>query len=80
MMKIIEVNRARAAADERPGEAGEEEAAARQRKAAAVLRLLNGDNLETVSWSLGVTAATVSRWARRFFAAGEAALTTKRRS
>ena len=32
----------------------------RQRKAAAVLRLLRGEDLETVSRSLGVTAATVN--------------------
>jgi transposase len=49
----------------------------RQRKAAAVLRLLRGEDLETVSRSLGVTAATLSGWRDAFFAAGEAALTTK---
>ena len=32
----------------------------RQRKAAAVLRLLRGEDLETVSRPLGVTAATLS--------------------
>ena len=49
----------------------------RQRKAAAVVRLLRGEDLETVSRSLGVTAATLSGWRDAFFAAGEAALTTK---
>ena len=49
----------------------------RQRKTAAVLRLLRGDDLETVSRSLGVTAATLSGWRDAFLAAGEAALTTK---
>jgi transposase len=49
----------------------------RQRKTAAVLRLLRGEDLETVSRSLGVTAATLSRWRDAFLAAGEAALTTK---
>ena len=49
----------------------------RQRKAAAVLRLLRGEDLETVSRSLGVTAATLSGWRDGFLAAGEAALTTK---
>jgi transposase-like protein len=34
----------------------------RQRKMAAVLRLLRGEDLETVSRSLGVTAATLSGW------------------
>ncbi len=32
----------------------------RQRKTAAVLRLLGGEDLETVSRALGVTAATLS--------------------
>jgi transposase len=49
----------------------------RQRKMAAVLRLLRGEDLETVSRSLGVTAATLSSWRDAFLAAGEAALTTK---
>ena len=49
----------------------------RQRKTAAVLRLLRGEDLETVSRSLGITAATLSGWRDAFLAAGEAALTTK---
>ena len=49
----------------------------RQRKTAAVLRLLRGENLETVSRGLGVTAATLSGWRDAFLAAGEAALTTR---
>ena len=49
----------------------------RQRKSAAVLRLLRGEDLETVSRSLGVTAATLSGWREAFRAAGEAALATK---
>jgi transposase-like protein len=49
----------------------------RQRKAAAVLRLLRGEDLELMSRSLGVTAATLSAWREAFLAAGEAALTTK---
>ena len=72
----------------RPGEAErarESEAAAlgrggrmsRQRKTAAVLRLLRGEDLETVSRGLGVTAATLSGWREAFLAAGEAALSTK---
>jgi transposase-like protein len=75
-------------ADQRPGGAErpqESDAAApgrggrmsRPRKAAAVLRLLRGEDLETVSRSLGVTAATLSGWRDAFLAAGEAALTTK---
>jgi transposase len=49
----------------------------RQRKTAAVLRLLRGEDLETVSRSLGVTAATLSSWREAFLVAGEAALTTR---
>ena len=49
----------------------------RQRKTAAVLRLLRGEDLETVSRSLGVTAATLSGWRDAFLAAGEASLATK---
>ena len=49
----------------------------RQRKMAAVSRLLRGEDLELVSRSLGVTAATLTAWRDAFLAAGEAALTTK---
>ena len=49
----------------------------RQRKVTAVLRLLRGEDLELVSRSLGVTAATLTAWRDAFLAAGEAALTTK---
>ena len=49
----------------------------RQRKTATVLRLLRGEDLEEVSRSLGVTAATLASWRDAFVAAGEAVLTTK---
>ena len=49
----------------------------RQRKRDAVLRLLRGEDLETVSRLLGVTAATLSAWRDSFLAAGEAALTSR---
>ena len=49
----------------------------RRRKTAAVLRLLRGEDLETMSRGLGVTAATLSGWRDAFLAAGDAALTTK---
>jgi transposase len=49
----------------------------RQRETAAVMRLLRGEDLETVSRSLGVTAATLNTWRDAFLAAGEAALTTR---
>ena len=72
----------RPSAAERPHESG---AAAlgrggrmsRQRKRDAVLRLLRGEDLETVSRSLGVTAATLSGWRGAFLAAGEASLSTR---
>src|SRR5262249_38671549 len=38
----------------------------RQRKTAAVFRLLRGEDLETVSRGLGVTAATLSGWRDAF--------------
>ena len=49
----------------------------RQRKRDAVLRLLRGEDLETVWRSLGVTAATLSAWRDAFLAAGEASLTSR---
>jgi transposase len=49
----------------------------RQRKRDAVLRLLRGEDLETVSRSLGVTAATLTAWREAFLAAGEASLSTR---
>ncbi len=49
----------------------------RQRKRDAVLRLLRGEDLETVSRSLGVTAATLSAWRGSFLAAGEASLASR---
>ena len=49
----------------------------RQRKRGAVLRLLRGEDLETVSRALGVTAATLTSWRDAFLAAGEASLATR---
>ena len=49
----------------------------RARKREAVLRLLRGEDLETVSRALGVTAATLSGWRDAFLAAGETALATR---
>lgn len=45
-----------------------------QRKAQAVIRLLGGQDLETLSRQLGVTAATLSQWREQFLAAGIAAV------
>ena len=47
------------------------------RKREAVLRLLRGEDLDTVSRSLGVTAATLSDWRDAFLVAGEAGLATR---
>jgi transposase len=48
-----------------------------QRTRDAVLRLLRGEDLETVSRGLGVTAATLTAWRDAFLAAGEASLTSR---
>ena len=72
----------RPGAAERPQESG---AAAlgrggrmsRQRKRDAVLRLLRGEDLDTVSRALGVTAATLSGWRDAFLDGGEANLASK---
>ena len=49
----------------------------RKRKRDAVLRLLRGEDLETLSRALGVTAATLTGWQDTFVAAGEASLATR---
>src|SRR5205814_5076476 len=49
----------------------------RHRKSAAGLRLLRGEDLETVSRELGVTAATLTNWHDAFLAGGDAALTSR---
>ena len=67
---------AASAHDGRPG-LGRGGRMSRQRKMAAVLRLLRGEDLELVSRSLAVTAATLSGWHDEFLAGGEAALATK---
>ena len=49
----------------------------RRRKRDAVLRLLRGEDLETVSRALGVAAAALSGWRDAFLAAGEPSLSTR---
>ena len=49
----------------------------RKRKRDAVLRLLRGEDLETLSRALGATAATLTGWHDTFVAAGEASLATR---
>lgn len=48
-----------------------------QRKLDAVLRLLRGEDLDTVSRQLGVTAARLSEWRDEFIAAGKAGLKSR---
>ena len=67
---------AREASEDGPG-LGRSGRMSRGRKREAVLRLLRGEDLETVSRALGVTAATLSGWRDAFLAAGEAALATR---
>src|SRR5512143_2227379 len=69
-----EAERAQGSGAVAPGRGGR---MSRQRKTAAVLRLLRGEDLETVSRQLGVTAATLTGWQDAFLAAGEAALTIR---
>ena len=49
-----------------------------RRKRAVVLRLLRGEDLESVSRELRITAARASQWRDQFLAAGQAGL--KRRT
>src|SRR5215213_5053470 len=69
-----EAERAQGSGAVAPGRGGR---MSRQRKSAAVLRLLRGEDLETVSRELGVTAATLTGWHDAFLAGGEAALTSR---
>ena len=47
------------------------------RKRAVVLRLLRGEDLESVSRELGITAARASQWREQFLAAGQAGLKSR---
>ncbi|UEX77261.1 IS3 family transposase [Spiribacter halobius] len=48
-----------------------------RRRTEAVLRLLRGEDLDTLSRELGVTAACLSRWREGFLAGGEAGLKSR---
>ena len=48
-----------------------------KRKSDAVLRLLKGEDLDTLSRELGVTAATLSEWREAFLAGAEANLKSR---
>jgi hypothetical protein len=45
-----------------------------KQKAAIVVRLLRGEDLELLSREIGVTAAQISQWREKFLQAGQAAL------
>lgn len=66
----------------RPTGTGEKKAAPKrfwaQHKSEAVLRLLRGEDIETLSRELGVTAATLSQWRSAFLVGGAESL--KKRS
>ena len=48
-----------------------------RRKRATVLRLLRGEDLESVSRELGITAARAAQWRDQFLAAGQAGLKSR---
>lgn len=48
-----------------------------KRKTDAVVRLLRGEDLETLSRELGVTAATLSSWRDAFLGGGTAAMKSR---
>jgi transposase-like protein len=48
-----------------------------KRKTEAVLRLLRGEDLDTLSRELGVTAATLSGWREGFLGGGTAAMKSR---
>ncbi len=47
------------------------------RKREVVLRLLRGEDLESVSRAVGITAAWASHWRAQFLAAGQAGLKSR---
>ena len=48
-----------------------------RRKRETVLRLLRGEDLESVSRALGITAARAAQWRDQFLAAGQAGLKSR---
>ena len=47
------------------------------RKREVVMRLLRGEDLESVSRAVGITAARASHWRAQFLAAGQAGLKSR---
>ena len=48
-----------------------------RRKTEAVVRLLRGEDLDSLSRELGVTAATLAQWREHFLGGGQAALKSR---
>ena len=80
MRKQVEESAAAAGARRATGAAAERDRKGRfsaRRKRATVLRLLRGEDLESVSRGLGITAARASQWRDQFLAAGQAGLKSR---
>ena len=80
MRKQVEESTAAESARRATGPAAERDRKGRfsaRRKRATVLRLLRGENLESVSRELGITAARASHWRGQFLAAGQAGLKSR---
>ena len=80
MRKQVEESTAAESARRAPGAAAERDRRGRfsaRRKRATVLRLLRGEDLESVSRELGITAARASQWRDQFLAAGQAGLKSR---
>ena len=67
----------RATGAKAPGHRNERGRFSAKRKMEAVLRLLRGESLETLSRELGATAATLSQWREQFLGGGQAALRSR---
>ena len=80
MRKQVEESTAAESARRATGAAAERDRRERfsaRRKRATVLRLLRGEDLESVSRELGITAARASQWRDQFLAAGQAGLKSR---
>ena len=80
MRKQVEESAAAEGARRATGAAAERDRKGRfssRRKRATVLRLLRGEDLESVSRGLGITAARASHWRDQFLAAGQAGLKSR---
>ena len=80
MRKQVEESTAAESARRATGAAAERDRRGRfpaRRKRATVLRLLRGEDLESVSRELGIPAARASQWRDQFLAAGQAGLKSR---